>query len=93
MYVSGKKEKATAMLTRWHGYGDRNSVWVNLELAEYNEYLNLEGSVSGRPRWPSFADNRTGQEMVGLPCTLQDSSQSLSTWMQCLLLHVRSMGR
>lgn len=45
LYVSGKKEEAKSMLTRWHGYGNPESEWVKLELAEYDEYLNMEGSV------------------------------------------------
>ena len=93
MYVSGKKEKATAMLTRWHGYGDRNSEWVKLELTEYEEYLNFEGSVCDFLERPTFANERIGQAMVGLPRTLQDAYQSLPAPLQRLLLHVRSMGR
>lgn len=46
LYVGGKREEAVAMLTKWHGYGNRDSAWVRLQLAEYEEYLNLNGAVS-----------------------------------------------
>jgi len=32
------------MLTKWHGYGDSESPWVKLQLAEYDEYLEMDGS-------------------------------------------------
>lgn len=46
LYVHAKREEATAVLTKWHGFGNRESVWVQLQLAEYEEYLNVNGSVS-----------------------------------------------
>ncbi|KAK5128633.1 hypothetical protein LTR08_003954 [Meristemomyces frigidus] len=44
LFVNNKRREATAMLTRWHGNGDPDSPWVKLELAEYDEYLNLNGA-------------------------------------------------
>ena len=44
MYVNGKKEQAINMLTKWHGYGNVDSAWVKLQLAEYDEFLNMEGA-------------------------------------------------
>lgn len=44
LYVNNKTDKARAVLTEWHGLGNPESAWVQLELAEYDEFLNLNGS-------------------------------------------------
>jgi MFS family permease len=44
LYVHGKREKAVAVLTKWHGYDNPDSVWVKLELQEYEEYLEMDGA-------------------------------------------------
>lgn len=45
LYVHGKREKALATLTKWHGYGNSESTWVKLQLSEYEEFLNVDGAV------------------------------------------------
>ena len=45
LFVNNKRSEATAMLTHYHGNGNPDSPWVKLELAEYDEYLNLNGAV------------------------------------------------
>jgi hypothetical protein len=42
--VNGKMDKAKAMLTRYHGEGNPDSIWVELQLREYEEYLEMEGA-------------------------------------------------
>ncbi|KAM0715174.1 hypothetical protein Q7P37_009639 [Cladosporium fusiforme] len=44
LYVNNKREKAEAVLTKYHGYGNRESAWVRLQLEEYEAFLNMEGS-------------------------------------------------
>lgn len=44
LYVHNKREAAEAILTRYHGHGNRDSPWVKLQIAEYEESLNLDGS-------------------------------------------------
>jgi len=44
LYVNHKRDKAVAVLTKYHGYGNRESAWVKLQLEEYESYLNMEGS-------------------------------------------------
>lgn len=44
LYVHGKREKAIAVLTKWHGYDNPDSVWVKLEIQEYEEYLEMDGA-------------------------------------------------
>ncbi|KAH7108656.1 lactose permease [Dendryphion nanum] len=43
-FVNGRTDEAKAMLTTYHGKGNPDSIWVEMQLREYNEYLNLDGS-------------------------------------------------
>ncbi|KAF4997510.1 hypothetical protein FGRMN_3874 [Fusarium graminum] len=44
LYTHGKKEKATATLVKIHGRGNPDSEWVKLQLTEYEEHLEMDGS-------------------------------------------------
>lgn len=55
LYVHGKREKAIETLTKWHGYGNRDSLWVKLQISEYEAHLNVDGSV-GSLRFRSSLD-------------------------------------
>lgn len=44
LYVNNKQEQAKAMLTKYHGEGNPDSEWVKLQLNEYEELLELDGS-------------------------------------------------
>ncbi|KAH8690032.1 putative sugar transporter [Talaromyces proteolyticus] len=44
LYVNGKREKAVETLTKWHGYGNCDSLWVKLQISEYEAHLNMDGS-------------------------------------------------
>ncbi|KUL86494.1 hypothetical protein ZTR_04254 [Talaromyces verruculosus] len=44
LYVHGKRDKAIETLTKWHGYGNRDSLWVQLQISEYEAHLNVDGS-------------------------------------------------
>lgn len=46
LYTRNKREQAHQTLTKWHGYGNPDSAWVQLQLREYEEFLELDGSVS-----------------------------------------------
>jgi MFS family permease len=46
LYVHGKRTKALEVITKWHGYGNPESPWVKLQMAEYDGFLNMEGTVS-----------------------------------------------
>lgn len=41
LYVNNKRERAVAVLTKWHGYGNEDSAWVKLQLEEYESFLNM----------------------------------------------------
>ncbi|KAJ2894438.1 putative lactose permease protein [Zalerion maritima] len=44
LYVNNKKDAARAMLTKYHGMGNPDSAWVQLQLHEYDELLNMDGA-------------------------------------------------
>jgi hypothetical protein len=46
LFVNNRRDRAVATLTKWHGYGNPDSAWVRLEVAEYEEFLNTNGAVS-----------------------------------------------
>ena len=41
LYVNHKREKAVAVLAKYHGYGNEDSAWVKLQLEEYEAFLNM----------------------------------------------------
>lgn len=46
LFTRNKREQAHAVLTKWHGLDNPESAWVQLQLNEYEHFLELDGSVS-----------------------------------------------
>ena len=75
LFVNNKREKASSVLTKWHGYGDPESAWVKLQIGEYEEFLNTNGAVCF-PFFPTHIKHallildRVGQTLLGLQRTL-----------------------
>ncbi|KAF4342168.1 lactose permease [Fusarium beomiforme] len=44
LYTRGKKQQATENLVKLHGRGNPDSEWVKLQLHEYEEHLEMDGS-------------------------------------------------
>lgn len=44
LYVNNKQDKAREILTKYHGRGNPESPWVTLQMHEYEEYLDTDGS-------------------------------------------------
>lgn len=44
LYVHGRVAEAREILTRYHGQGNPNSEWVKLQMMEYEQHLELDGS-------------------------------------------------
>ncbi|KAL1630341.1 hypothetical protein SLS56_005013 [Neofusicoccum ribis] len=44
LYVNNKREQCRDILTKYHGNGNENSIWVSLQLREYEEYLEMDGA-------------------------------------------------
>ncbi|KAK0391340.1 hypothetical protein NLU13_0841 [Sarocladium strictum] len=51
LYTHNKKEQALAFITKYHGDGDAENPWVKLQLAEFEEQLELDGSDK---RWYDY---------------------------------------
>ncbi|KAF1844414.1 lactose permease [Cucurbitaria berberidis CBS 394.84] len=48
LYTRGKHTEAKRNLARFHGNGNEDSIWVTMQLREYEQYLNMDG---GDKRW------------------------------------------
>ena len=44
LYTRGRQEQATDILVKLHGHGNRDSEWVKLQLQEYEQHLEMEGT-------------------------------------------------
>ncbi|KAK5055218.1 hypothetical protein LTR84_012967 [Exophiala bonariae] len=44
LYTRNKRDQAHKVLTKWHGLDNPESAWVQLQLSEYEEFLELDGS-------------------------------------------------
>jgi MFS family permease len=69
LYTRGKHSEAKRILTRYHGEGNENSVWVTLQLQEYEEYLNMDG---GDKRWWDYGSlfkTRSARYRLACNCT------------------------
>ncbi|KAH7153623.1 general substrate transporter [Dactylonectria macrodidyma] len=44
LYTRGKQQLATENLIKLHGHGNPNSEWVKLQLTEYEEHLEMDGT-------------------------------------------------
>ncbi|KPM39527.1 hypothetical protein AK830_g7028 [Neonectria ditissima] len=44
LYTRGKKEQATKTLIRLHGHGNPDSEWVKLQVIEYEQHLEMDGT-------------------------------------------------
>ncbi|PSN73444.1 general substrate transporter [Corynespora cassiicola Philippines] len=44
LYTRGRRDDAKKILTNFHGEGNENSIWVSMQLNEYEEYLNMDGA-------------------------------------------------
>ncbi|KAK3618566.1 hypothetical protein LTR56_024558 [Elasticomyces elasticus] len=44
LFVNNKRTNAVQTLTKWHGNGNPESPWVKLQLAEYEDFLNTNGT-------------------------------------------------
>lgn len=52
MYVNNKQDQAKRMLTKYHGEGNPDSEWVQLQLNEYEELLEMDGADK---RWWDYS--------------------------------------
>ncbi|EMD94681.1 hypothetical protein COCC4DRAFT_43476 [Bipolaris maydis ATCC 48331] len=48
LYTRGKQTEAKRILSKYHGCGNEDSIWVSMQVREYDIYLNMDG---GDKRW------------------------------------------
>lgn len=65
-YTRGQADKATETLARFHGRGNRDSEWVKLQLSEYDQYLEMDGT--DKTWWDYRALFRTRAARYRLAC-------------------------
>ncbi len=68
LYVHNKREKAVAVLTKWHGYGNPDSVWVKLQLSEYEEFLNTNGTDKSIWDYRALFNTRSSRYRIACNC-------------------------
>ena len=65
-YTRGHAEEATQTLAKFHGHGSRDSEWVKLQLSEYEQYLEMDGT--DKKWWDYRALFRSRASMYRLAC-------------------------
>ena len=66
LFVNNNVSRAKAMLTKYHGNGNADSIWVQLQLSEYNEHLELDGA--DKRWWDYRALFRNSASVYRLSC-------------------------
>ncbi|KAM0167612.1 hypothetical protein ACHAQE_000508 [Botrytis cinerea] len=69
-YVHGQRDKAKAMLTRYHGEGNPNSIWVEMQLHEYEEYLELDGADKRWWDYRALFNDKASRYRLACNCTI-----------------------
>ncbi|KAK5170400.1 uncharacterized protein LTR77_004987 [Saxophila tyrrhenica] len=93
LFVNNKREKATAVLTKWHGKGNPDSPWVSLQLSEYEEHLNMEGADKRWWDYSVFFNNRSNRYRIACNGVFSAFGQlagngALSYYMTAVLLTI-----
>jgi sugar porter (SP) family MFS transporter len=70
LYVQNRTSAATHMLARYHGNNNVDSVWVQLQLREYEEFLNMDGSDKRWWDYRALFKNRASCYRLACNCTV-----------------------
>ena len=65
-YVHGKQEKCRDFLIKYHGHGNPESPWVTLQLSEYEQHLELDGSDKHWWDYRALFRNRASCYRIGI---------------------------
>lgn len=83
LIYKGQYEKAFGVLTKWHGYGDRNSRLARFEMAEITATLELE-KIQKKSRWAEYTKTRGNIHRLFIalyiPMMLQWSGNALTSY-------------
>ncbi|KAF7919333.1 uncharacterized protein EAE97_011665 [Botrytis byssoidea] len=69
-YVHGQRDKAKAMLTRYHREGNPNRIWVEMQLHEYEEYLELDGADKRWWDYRALFKDKASRYRLACNCTI-----------------------
>ncbi|KXT08497.1 hypothetical protein AC579_8615 [Pseudocercospora musae] len=75
LFVNNKREKAINILTKWHGLGNPESVWVKLQVAEYEEYLDTNGADKRFWDYSALFATRSGRYRILCNCVFSIFAQ------------------
>ena len=68
LYAHNKREAALNVLTKWHGNGNRDSPWVKLQIAEYEEHIELDGSDKRWWDYRGLFNKRSSVYRIAVAC-------------------------
>ena len=84
LFTNGKQEEARAIMTKYHGLDNPDSVYVTLQVQEFEQELNLDGSDKRWWDYRSLFKNRASRYRVFCNVTLsifgQWSGNGLTTY-------------
>ncbi|KAF2087376.1 general substrate transporter [Saccharata proteae CBS 121410] len=90
LYVHDRRDKCKEILTKYHGNGNEDSVWVQLQLREYDDYLNLDGTDKRWWDYRALFKDRASIYRVGCNVTVavfgQWAGNSVLTYFMSTLL-------
>lgn len=91
LYVNGKMEQAKAMLAKYHGEGNPESVWVTLQLSEYEEFLELNGSDKRWWDYRALFRNKNSWNRLFCNCIVQAMGQEAGNCKQPKFLSLSAL--
>ena len=77
LYVNNKQDTAVSTLTRWHGQGNPESLWVKLQLAEYEDMLNMNGSDKRWWDYSTLFNHRSSRYRLACNCGFSSNNISV----------------
>jgi hypothetical protein len=70
LFVNNKFESAKAMLVKYHGEGNPDSVWVQMQLKEYEEVLEMDGADKRWWDYRALFNNRSARYRLMCNCVI-----------------------
>lgn len=75
LFVNNKRTRAIETLTKYHGYGNPDSVWVKLQISEYEEYLNENGADKRWWDYRALFGTRSARYRIATNCVFSIFAQ------------------
>ena len=91
LYVNNKQESAKAMLIKYHGEGSESNAWVQLQLSEYEQYLEMDGADKRWWDYRALFRNRASIYRLACNCVISIYGQWAGNGKTPLLYSCRSM--